>query len=146
MPPQKLLSAAEIAALKLPGLPSSKGKVIERAASEGWYFEERKGIGGTRRVYAVPERYLPVQESCNDQADHLQQAIASISQAKPTGPTQIDLETLRMVETLLDQTLQAKGLSLKPEKRGAVVAFLYDYAVRGGGKEGIEMAVAALVA
>ncbi|MCW3479706.1 Mu transposase C-terminal domain-containing protein [Neisseriaceae bacterium JH1-16] len=47
-------SAAELAAMKLEGLPVSKGKVIAKAERESWPFEEVKGVGGTRREYAPP--------------------------------------------------------------------------------------------
>lgn len=52
-----LLSAAEIASLRLPGLPTTKANVIVRAEKEGWYFEETTGLGGKRRVYELPDRY-----------------------------------------------------------------------------------------
>lgn len=52
-----LLSAAEIARLRLPGLPSTKANVISRAEKEDWYFEEMTGLGGKRRVYELPARY-----------------------------------------------------------------------------------------
>lgn len=142
MPTKKLFSAAEIAGMKLTGLPTSKGKVIERAASEGWYFEERKGIGGTRRVYEIPARYLPQTEGEEVASGTVDKVIGTIV----AGTSQVDLDTLQLVETVLDEVLQARGLRIKPERRGAVVAFLYDYAVKGGTKEGMLKALQALVA
>lgn len=142
MPTKKLFSAAEIAGMKLAGLPTSKGKVIERAASEGWYFEERKGIGGTRRVYEIPPRYLPQAQGEEAASEAVDKVIGTII----AGSSQVDLDTLQLVETVLDEVLQARGLRIKSERRGAVVAFLYDYAVKGGTKEGMLKALQALVA
>jgi hypothetical protein len=45
--------------MRLPGLPTTKANVIARAEKEGWFYEEAKGVGGTRRLYQVPEQYLP---------------------------------------------------------------------------------------
>lgn len=55
---KKLLSASEIAALKLPDLPTTKVAIAARAERERWYSEETTGLGGTRRVYEVPAKYL----------------------------------------------------------------------------------------
>ncbi|NWK80329.1 LexA family transcriptional regulator [Aquitalea sp. LB_tupeE] len=54
-----LLSASEIVALQLPGLPTTKVAIAAKAARESWYFEERTGLGGTRKVYALPGQYMP---------------------------------------------------------------------------------------
>lgn len=47
-------TASELSALKLKGLPTSKGKLIAKAERECWSFIEAKGKGGTRREYAPP--------------------------------------------------------------------------------------------
>jgi transposase InsO family protein len=52
--PATHLSAADLALLNLPGLPTSKRKVNERAAREGWSFVERVGRGGGR-LYAIAD-------------------------------------------------------------------------------------------
>lgn len=49
-------SAAELAAMKLPGLPTTERGVRDMAAREGWSFRESKGRGGkrgTRREFAI---------------------------------------------------------------------------------------------
>lgn len=56
---EELLSAQEIAEKRLPGVPTTKAAVHAMAKREAWYFEERTGVGGTRRVYQIPARYLP---------------------------------------------------------------------------------------
>jgi hypothetical protein len=139
---EPLRSASEIAALKLPGLPGSKVAIAARAEREGWYCEERTGLGGTRRVYRLPARYQDGQPPEPSGEDKRQAPHAAVADGRP----RIELDLLQMVETVLDEVLQQHDLKLKPERRGAVVAFLYDYASRGGGKDGMRMALQALVA
>ena len=59
MKSKNLVSASEIAQMGLPSLPTSRDNIRARADREGWYFEERRGQGGIKRVYAIPEQYLP---------------------------------------------------------------------------------------
>ncbi|OHX21210.1 hypothetical protein BI344_01335 [Chromobacterium sphagni] len=113
--------------------------MIARAQSEGWFFEERKGIGGTRKVYEIPARYL-------GEAKTLPAEATSVAGTIVAGSSDIDLSKLQMVETVLEEALRARGLEIDPARRGAVVAFLYDYAKKGGNQEGILMAIKALVA
>ncbi|WP_175948593.1 Mu transposase C-terminal domain-containing protein [Burkholderia pyrrocinia] len=47
-------TARELASLRLPGLPTSKGKLIAKAERELWPFREVKGVGGTRREFRPP--------------------------------------------------------------------------------------------
>ncbi|WP_215782047.1 Mu transposase C-terminal domain-containing protein [Paludibacterium sp. B53371] len=50
--------AAELAAMKLPVLPTSKGKLIARADREGWPYVEVPGRGGVRREYTPPANVI----------------------------------------------------------------------------------------
>jgi len=135
---QKLLSASEIAQLKLPGLPTSRDNIRARAEREGWYAEDVVGRGGVRRVYQLPEKYL----------NNAALTIPSTGEARSAqpAPAMLDIEKLQMVETVLDRVLRQKGLALQSDKRGSVVACMYDYAVRGGEVEAIETLLTALVA
>src|SRR5574343_130252 len=47
-------TAAELAAMQLPGLPTSKSAMLARAEREGWPYEERSARGGTTKHFAVP--------------------------------------------------------------------------------------------
>ena len=38
-----LFTAAEIARMRLPGLPTTKSSILSRAAREGWRYEEQYG-------------------------------------------------------------------------------------------------------
>lgn len=51
-------SAAELAAMQLPGIPTSKGKALAKATREGWCYVETKGVGGTRREFIPPAAVL----------------------------------------------------------------------------------------
>ncbi|KUM02919.1 hypothetical protein Cv017_22630 [Chromobacterium subtsugae] len=101
-------------------------------------------------MYRLPEHYLVKADAgttrADDQTSSYSVGGAPAKRSVAISPPQIDLETLQMVETVLDQVLQERNLRLKSEKRGAVVAFLYDYASKGGGRDGMLMALQALVA
>jgi len=58
----------------------------------------------------------------------------------------VDLDILQQAECALEEYVQAHGRSLHPAKRAQIVAVLYDFAVKGGGREGMLMALKALVA
>ena len=145
---KNLYSATEIAGMKLKGLPKTKANIIIRAQKEGWYFELRTGRGGESRVYEVPAHYL----GGTEEKEAEQQPIRPQETAKPAvagaiaGGQQVDLATLQQVEAVLEEVLQAKGVRLLPDRRGAVVAFLYDYASKGAGVERLKAALQALVA
>ena len=131
---QDLLSASEIAALRLPGMPTSKPAIIARAERERWYHEVATGRGGERRVYRLPEQYLAEPAACR------------VPAAAEGIPTTLDLGKLQLVESVLDRMLQERGLVLHSDRRGMVVAFLYDYVARGGSYDTMTQALDALVA
>lgn len=129
--------------MRLPGLPTSKPAIIARATSEGWYSEERKGVGGTRRVYEIPERYLP-RQGTPDGALVESEAVKRDSQDQQskvagtiTPGRNVDLETVMLVDAVLEEWLQEKGLRLKPERRAGVLAVLCDYLSKGATKENL---------
>lgn len=70
-------SAAELASLCLPGLPTSKGKMLAKASREGWAHVEVKSIGGVRREYRPP---VGVMKAIKDLA-----ATQLLSAAAPTN-------------------------------------------------------------
>ncbi|WP_199052914.1 hypothetical protein [Aquitalea sp. ASV15] len=132
-----LLSASEIADLRIPGLPTSKPAIIARADREQWYSETVTGRGGERRVYRLPEQY---------QVEPLVAAARQLSATQGAAPAVVDVAKLQMVESVLEHILQVRGLKLRPDQRGQVVAFLYDYIARGGSRETMTQALDALVA
>lgn len=134
---KKLYSASEIAQMRLKGLPTSRDNIRARAESEGWYREEQTGRGGMKWVYEIPPRYI---------AEGAPSEESNVAGTIVAGSSAIDLQKLQMVETVLEEALRARGLEIDPARRGAVVAFLYDYAMKGGNQDGILMAIKALVA
>ena len=132
-----MLSASEIAALGLPGMPGSKPAIIARAEREQWYHETVTGRGGERRVYRLPEQY---------QVEPLVAVARQLSATQGAVPAAVDVAKLQMVEAVLESILQERGLKLRPDRRGQVVAFLYDYIARGGSRETMSQALDALVA
>lgn len=50
---EELVTAGWLAASCLPGIPTTRGKVRELAAREGWAFEARRVRGGFARMYAI---------------------------------------------------------------------------------------------
>ncbi|MCD5362761.1 MULTISPECIES: DNA-binding protein [Chromobacterium] len=142
---KKLLSASEIGAMRLPGLPTSKQAVIARAAAEGWYYEEKKGIGGTRRVYEVPAQYLSAVEVAVPLSTELTPTgqIEAAQEEKVAGTIMpggrsVDLETIKFVDAVLEEWLQKKGLRLKPERRAGILAVLCDYLAKGATEKDLQ--------
>lgn len=137
---RKLLSAREIAALKLPDLPTTKLAIATRAEREGWYSEERTGLGGKRRVYELPRRYL---------GEGMGTA-APPKESKPSGVVegraQVDVEMLRVATQALEEWLQEKGLGLPPDRKAAVVAVLYDYLAKGANRDEMLLMIRAMAA
>lgn len=137
MPPTKQYSAAEIAAMKLPGLPATKARVIQRATAEGWSYEEMKGVGGTRRMYSVPEKYLPAGAStgadvpAND--DSAVGVIGAITSAGRADPVKLAL-AIRAFE----EFAASRSLVISSERKADVIALLYDYLAKGAGPQDVD--------
>lgn len=55
--------ASELAAMKLPNLPTTKVGIGNKAERENWAFIETKGNGGTRREYTFSSLLLAIQNA-----------------------------------------------------------------------------------
>lgn len=88
-------------------------------------------------MYRLPEHY---------QLAPLELAATQLPATQGRAPAAVDVGKLQMVESVLEHILQERGLRLRPEQRGQVVAFLYDYIARGGSCETMAQALDALVA
>jgi hypothetical protein len=124
-----LYSAAEIAAMRLPGLPTTKARVIERAASEGWYWEERTGLGGTRKVYDVPDRYVDTKKgntAATRTDELLGQASTYIKEQREAGNLD-DAELIREVVLGVERWLERNKLHPDAEKKAALISLLFKY-------------------
>lgn len=102
---KKLLSANEIAALQLPNMPTTKVGIRAVAERENWYFEEKKGLGGTRRLYEIPTRYLADKAMLN--VRHATNAATEV--ALQYGPISKTL-LLEMQEAAFNENLDANQL------------------------------------
>lgn len=128
----KLLSASEIAALKLPGVPTTRAAVNVMAKREGWEYETVTGIGGHRRVFRVPAKYLGGSQS---QASAEQFDSAKIAGAVAGGSSQVDVRKLELAIRAVDEWERTRNATIAAERRPAVIAVLYEFLVRSNGQE-----------
>ncbi|WP_375591751.1 DNA-binding protein [Chitiniphilus eburneus] len=127
-----LFSAAEIARMKLPGLPGSRENVQRRAERENWYSEERTGRGGVHKVYEVPQRYR--QQSGEENATEgmrPQESKRILAGAiGPDGP--LDAELMRAALNVADWVYEQNPGRYRLDMKGDLVLILYRYAVEQG--------------
>lgn len=123
---EDLLSASEIAALKLPALPATKVGIRAFAERDGWYSETRTGVGGTRRVYRLPSKYVPGAKSQVAPG----QAVSAVAGAI-SGGVKANPQLLAMAVRALEEWANEQGISILPERKGAIIAVLYDYLEKG---------------
>lgn len=138
---KNLLSASEIAALKLPGLPATKVAITAVAMREGWYYEERKGLGGTRRVFDVPERYLQDSQGATEGTSLATPHVAEVAAAYIVGGARVEPAKLELVMRALQEWEQERSVKIAEERRPAVIALLYDYVQNAEGDAKDAMAV-----
>jgi hypothetical protein len=120
---KKLYSAAEILKLRLYGLPTTKASILSRAKNEGWPYEEKKGIGGTRRLYELPDEYLPANFDAEATVVALKGPVAgTIASGRRADITLLELA----MRTLLEWEAE-NGLKIPDERRAAVISVMYDY-------------------
>ncbi|CAB3764231.1 hypothetical protein LMG29542_04822 [Paraburkholderia humisilvae] len=116
--------------MRLAGLPTTKARVIERAASEGWYWEERTGLGGRRKVYDVPGRYLAAKstpEAAQTRSGELlEEATTYIKEQRKSGEFD-DAELIREVVLGVERWLERNKLQPDPEKKAALISLLFKY-------------------
>lgn len=126
--------------MRLPGLPTSKGKVIARATSEGWPFDEQKGVGGTRRVYEIPDKYLPADQA----AEETRPMVAPIVGTIAAGTAKVDTELMQLVVRTLKEWSRERGIKIPEDREGAIIAVLYNYISKGADQDEIDQLLKAL--
>lgn len=134
------MTAAEIAALKIDGLPASKAGVRTLAEREGWPYEEKKGVGGTRRLYSLPERYLAG-------TSYVAPPIAKVAGFVAAGRLSLDGTKLATALRALEEWEKSRGVTIATERKAAVITILYDYleaAEEGEGEEAMAKVLKAL--
>jgi hypothetical protein len=113
--------------MRIPGLPSTKARIIDRATAESWAFVEAKGVGGTRRLYELPMRYVteaPVERG----AVHASDASTTI-----VAGGKADMEKLALAIRALEEFAAEERITIDPERKSAIIAVLYDYLQKGAG-------------
>ena len=139
---RNFLSASQIAALGLPGLPATKVGIRAFADREGWPYEEKKGVGGTRRVYDVPVKYFPgavVPDEdvvpSDGRGSDTSFAIPKVIGTIAAGKARVDVKKLALAMRTLDEWERERGLTINAERRPAVISLLYDFLERNEGKD-----------
>jgi len=132
----KRYSASEIMEMKLPGVPRTKVGIRQMAEREGWPFTTTTGVGGTRRLYEVPTRLLSGQ-SQEGRADA--EPVVTIAAGGRADP-----KVLAWTVKALEEWLDANGMEIDAERKGALISVLYDYVTRGAGVEEVSTLLRAM--
>ena len=97
---KKMYSVAEIIELNLPALPKSKPAITTKARKEEWKYTEETGLGGVRRLYEIPARYLVTVETMGLPLDIALQAALSAHKAANSMGGISDDQFLELFKTL----------------------------------------------
>jgi hypothetical protein len=112
---KKMYSASEIMDLHLPNMPSTKAAIIKRAEKENWAFAEETGLGGVRRLYEIPARYLVSVETMGLPLETALQAALSAHKAANAMGGISDEQFLGLFKTLCGISQTAD----RPESKSA---------------------------
>lgn len=126
---KKLYTAAEIAKKRLSGLPTTKSSILARAAKEGWPYEEQYGIGGIRRVFDVPDRYLlsdnRIRQGVISARQDLERYLVDHAASLNESSASVDESKLATAARIMEEWLESEKLVLSHEKKGSLIATLY---------------------
>lgn len=115
-------SSTELAAMALPGIPSTKVGVRVRAEREGWQFNEVTGVGGKRREYQPPNAIL---QAIKDKvATNLIKATAPVVTSVSVPPAAVSVAVASAPAALKDwqkRTAEARAALLAEVDRIAAV-------------------------
>ena len=111
---KKMYSAVDIAGMRIPNLPKTATNIRQRADKEGWAFTEETGLGGVRRLYEIPARYLVTVETMGLPLDLALQAALSAHKAANAMGGITDEQFLGLFKTLCgisqsDEARQSKS-------------------------------------
>ncbi|WP_175992343.1 hypothetical protein [Burkholderia vietnamiensis] len=135
------LTANEIAKLGLPGLPSTKVAIAARAEREKWPVKAATGLGGQRKVYKVPDRYIGSSDLSTDAAAKrpagaydpeagsgamLMAAAEYVAEARKKGEM-TDADLIREVVLGVERWLERNHAHPDVEKKAALISLLFRY-------------------
>lgn len=147
MPHIDLYSASQILDMNLPGLPTSKGKLLARAKKEEWYTETRIGLGGVRKVFKIPAFYLPGYTPPNHNAKSSvelrqnainERASKVAAEAAETLGDQVDPERLALAIQHVDSFLLERGIAVPPKRRSEIIVIIYHYLKGNSGESEVK--------
>lgn len=133
---KKPRTAAEIAKMGLPGLPTTKASILARAEKEGWQYETQIGRGGVRKVFRLPERYTQPTHDVNqdhapfflrkevEQRQHVTAADVAVTDESSVTPTDLAgwgsdfepdflTEAIRIMDSWATQTVPTPSLVVR---------------------------------
>lgn len=143
----ELYSAAEIAAMNLADLPSTTRGIQLRAKKEDWYYETKIGLGGVRKLYRIPELYLPgyVPPGANNKPFRVLQEEAIEEYAKNTAKeavvtmgAQVDSKRLALAIQYVDSYLLDHNVTLSPTRRSEIIVIVYNFLKGNTGQGEVE--------
>ena len=125
-----LFTAAEIARMRLPGLPTTKSSILSRAAKEGW----RYGIGGIRKVFKIPEHYLVLAHG--ETAGIAAYQNAEHYRVKRTGAENdisgsVNTAKLTAAAQVVEKWDSEEKIGMSPDKKSAIIAIFYKILMDG---------------
>ena len=129
-----LFTAAEIARMRLPGLPTTKSSILSRAAKEGWRYEEQYGIGGIRKVFEIPEHYLVLAHG--ETAGIAAYQNAEHYRVKRTGAENdisgsVNTAKLTAAAQVVEKWDSEEKIGMSPDKKSAIIAIFYKIRMDG---------------
>lgn len=129
-----LFTAAEIARMRLPGLPTTKSSILSRAAKEGWRYEEQYGIGGIRKVFEIPEHYLVLAH--RETAGIAAYQNAEHYRVKRTGAENdisgsVNTAKLTAAAQVVEKWDSEEKIGMSPDKKSAIIAIFYKILMDG---------------
>ena len=129
-----LFTAAEIARMRLPGLPTTKSSILSRAAKEGWRYEEQYGIGGIRKVFEIPEHYLVLAHG--ETAGNAAYQNAEHYRVKRTGAENdisgsVNTAKLTAAAQVVEKWDSEEKIGMSPDKKSAIIAIFYKILMDG---------------
>ncbi len=159
----KKYTAAEIAQMRLPDLPTTKKAILTRAERENWIFESRMGPGGIRKMFSIPPRYTLKSRPGSSPVGTASESGTTAAETSPfagdaphgnvvgtvvAGSAQGDMDRIQLVVRAVSEWEAESGMKINEERRPAVIAVLYDYVKKseeaGEGGAGIERFLKAL--